>query len=127
MSTRALPSLPDVLERPYIYLSVAQRGICEQKTHLRPYASSLPGFVPLEDFSLAFFGQQGASRVQKVAQHYGNFVWAGEFANVHHTLSYNEDPLQINGETYNGPEQYFQLMKSHGMKDHDKAAKVQAC
>jgi ribA/ribD-fused uncharacterized protein len=48
-------------------------------------------------------------------------VWATEFSNVHTTFAYSEKPIVIDGLSYPGPEQYFQLQKSVGTPDEEKA------
>lgn len=66
----------------------------------------------------------GASYVQTVKdceQHFGPFVWATEFANVHATFHFSPKPIIVEGEEYANSEAYYQCMKSFGQPDHEQA------
>eukprot|EP01128_Nolandella_sp_AFSM9_P012455 TRINITY_DN92_c0_g1_i1.p2 TRINITY_DN92_c0_g1~~TRINITY_DN92_c0_g1_i1.p2 ORF type:complete len:225 (+),score=23.07 TRINITY_DN92_c0_g1_i1:598-1272(+) len=112
-------TLPTRLTTPMFYLAASQQAKLTQLGLVLPAGLSLPLWVPLVELSTALFSASGGERVRTVATHYGNFVWATEFANVHTTWAYDEQPLVLNGETFGGPEQYFQLMKSLGGADHE--------
>jgi ribA/ribD-fused uncharacterized protein len=109
--------LPLVLEESMCYMSAAQAHLCTGKG----FSDHVPCWVSQERVSNAFFGAQGARYVSIIAKCTGNFVWATEFANVHERMAFDEPPIVVNGVRYNGPEYYFQLMKSYGTSSHADA------
>lgn len=62
-------------------------------------------------------GERGRRTVESLEKIYGDFVWDTRFANAHSTFPYKEQFIEIDGEPYEGPEHYFQLMKADNPTD----------
>ena len=77
------------------------------------------GWISQQEVSTALFGQSGAETVLACTQSYGVFAWAPEFANVHSTFSYEEQPIEIDGVMYGSAETYYQSMKSVGTPEYE--------
>lgn len=77
------------------------------------------GWHPMREISKAL--GYSSSMVDRSERHYGIFLWAPEFANVHVTFPWEEESFEINGEWFPHTEGYFQAMKSFGNPDHEAA------
>lgn len=111
--------LPEVLDQSYFYMNENQADFCASKLGIN---CDFPCWVSQEIISRALFGENGVKSLRQVESFRKTFfVWAPEFSNVHTTFAYDEKPITINGEIYQGPEQYFQLQKSVGTCDEEKA------
>jgi len=94
-------------------------SFCVHKLGLAP---DLPCWVSQELVSQKLFGDSGVRSLKITeAYHQSFFLWGTQFSNVHTTFNFDEPPIIINGVTYPGPEQYFQVMKSFNTPDHTKA------
>lgn len=105
------------LTESYCFLSVQRKDWCIRHG-IGNLASQLPGWLSQQKVSSILFGTKGWSTVLDCEHYYGPFLWAPEFANVHTIFPFEEVPINIDGEEYAGPEQYFQQMKSVGQPDH---------
>jgi len=112
--------LPEVISKPYVYFSTEQTHVFE-RCFPKLATSILPCWIPFHAYAKAFFLND--SLISMTERHNGPFVWATEFSNVHSSFTFNEPGIEIDGVRYGGPEQYFQLMKSFGMPDHEQAKK----
>jgi len=115
-----LKSLKNVnVSRSYFYLSEEHKDFCVRKLGKH---FPLPGWVSQELISFDLFGQEGVNHLKSVEKYYNCFIhWAPQFSNVRSTFNFFEPSIIIDNVSYNGPEQYFQLMKSFGTSDHEHA------
>ena len=84
----------------------------------------LDQWCPQRLVSQSLFGERGLKTIFACEAHYGVFVWATEFSNVHSTWYFDEPKLMIDGEEWAGSEAYFQAMKSLGTPDHQKVKRL---
>ena len=68
-------------------------------------------WCPQRVVSRSFFGAGGEATVRACEAHYGMFVWATEFSNVHALFSFDEPRIVVDGEEWAGSEAYFQAQK----------------
>ena len=107
------------LTRSYCYLDENHDSFCMTKLGTK---FELPGWVDQKFVSYKLFGDSGVRALKLAEAFYKRyFVWATDFSNVHTTFKYDEKPITIKGKTYAGPEQFFQLQKSVGTPDKEKA------
>ena len=107
------------LDRSYFYLGSDQARFCAVSLKCE---LPLPCWIEQEFMSRIIFPEKGVDNVKKTEAHHGEFfVWATEFSNVHNFLEFNEKSITIDGVEYPGPEHYFQLQKSKGTVDEEKA------
>ena len=75
--------------------------------------------------SRSLFGAGGEATVRACEAHYGMFVWATEFSNVHSLFSFDEPRIVVNGEEWAGSEAYFQAQKESGLpSDHETVKRL---
>ena len=74
--------------------------------------------------SRSFFGADGEATVRACEAHYGMFVWATEFSNVHSLFSFDEPGIVVDGEQWAGSEAYFQAQKSLGTPDYETVKRL---
>jgi N-glycosidase YbiA len=85
---------------------------------------TLSEWVSQSAVSKALFGESGVRTVRACEEHFGPFVWATEFANVHSTFYFEPKPIVVDGEEYANSEAYYQCMKSFGQPDHEQAKAI---
>ena len=73
--------------------------------------------VPQRVVSRSFFDADGEATVRACEAHYGVFVWATRFSNVHSLFSFDEPRIVVDGEEWAGSEAIFKP-KSLGTSDH---------
>jgi len=108
-----------VIQRSYFYMDASLMTFC---VHKLGFAPDLPCWVSQEHVSQKLFGDSGV-RSLKLTEDYHQqfFLWGTQFSNVHTTFNFEEPAILISNITFPGPEQYFQLMKSYGTSDFQKA------
>lgn len=80
----------------------------------------LPMWISQELISSKLYGNcEVLKKAEALYKRY--FVWATEFSNIHATFHFEERSIEIDGETYPGPEQFFQIQKSVGTSDENTA------
>ena len=107
------------LKESYCYFDDTEqrRGFCVRMG----IKATLPAWLPQRLISRTLFGKQGDVTVRRCEKHYGFFLWAPEFSNVHTTFAYEESPITVDGTQYACSEAYFQSMKSLGQPGHEES------
>lgn len=108
--------LSKTLTQSHCYISNHPNHQALQRRH--GWNFTLGEWCPQRVVSRSLFGAGGAATVRACEGHYGMFVWATEFSNVHAKFSFDEPRIVVDGEEWAGTEAYFQAMKSYGMPDH---------
>ena len=85
---------------------------------------TLDQWCPQRIVSRSLFGPGGDATVNACETHYGFFVWATEFSNVHSTWSFDEPRIVVDGEEWAGSEAYYQAQKSFGTPDYEKVKRL---
>ena len=114
--------LPNTLTESYCYISNHPDHQALKEKH--GWNFLLGGWCPQRVVSRSFFGPGGEATVRACEAHYGMFVWATEFSNVHALFSFDEPRLDIEREDWSGSEAYFQAQKSRGASDHETVKRL---
>ncbi len=117
--------LSKTLAESYCFISNVPRHQFLNQKH--GWGFTLGQWHPQRIVSESFFGLGGGATVRACEDHYGNFVWATEFSNVHAKWYFEEPKLMIDGEEWAGSEAYFQAMKSAGTPDHQQVKRLMKC
>jgi len=106
-----LPSLPERLEEPYVFLSAKQADVCKRLPLLAWAAPLLPGWIPHRCVASAL--GHGIDGISKALGHLDGkpYVWATEFENVHSTWHFDEPDILVDGVVHPGSEAYYQSRK----------------
>jgi len=116
--------LPKQINQSYCY--IADNPLHQALVKQWGIQCTLPEWVLQIDVSRAIGGAPYVQTVKACEQHFGYFVWATEFANVHATFHFDPQPIivdgeEVDGEEYANSEAYYQCMKSFGQPDHAQA------
>ena len=114
--------LPKHINQSYCY--VADNPIHRQLVKGWGIECTLPEWVSQSAVSKALFGASGVRTVTACEEHFGPFVWATEFANVHSTFYFEPKPIVVDEEEYANSEAYYQCMKSFGQADHEQVKAI---
>ena len=109
--------LSQTLTESHCYLSTHAKHKELKQQH--GWNFTLGEWCPQRTVSRSFFGAEGVSTVQACEAHYGMFVWATEFSNVHALFYFDEPRIVVDGEEWAGSEAYFQAQKSLGTSDYE--------
>ena len=114
--------LPKTLAESHCYIAPNTR---HQSLKLKyGWNFSLGAWCPQRVVSRSFFGADGEATVRACEAHYGMFVWATEFSNVHSLFSFDEPGIVVDGEQWAGSEAYFQAQKSLGTPDYETVKRL---
>ena len=99
------------LNRPYYYLSKAQKDICARYRILNRFVDVLPCWVPHEMVARALgHGTDGINNAcSRLPSSY--YLWATEFENVHSFWNFEEPSFTVDGVHYQGSEDFYQSQK----------------
>ena len=111
--------LPKQINQSYCY--IADNPFHQALVKQWGIQCTLPEWVPQIAVSGAIGGAPYVKTVKACEQHFGHFVWATEFANVHATFHFSPKPIIVEREEYANSEAYYQCMKSFGQPDHEEA------
>ena len=114
--------LPKHINQSYCYIADNPRH--RQLVKEWGISCTLPEWVFQSAVSKALFGASGVRTVTACEEHFGPFVWATEFANVHSRFNFEPKPIVVDDEEYANSESYYQSMKSFGQSDHEQAKSV---
>ena len=114
--------LPKTLTQSHCYISNHPEHQILKAKH--GWSFTLGEWCPQRVVSRSFFGTGGQATVQACEKHYGVFVWATEFSNVHAKFSFNEPCIVVDGEEWSCSEAYFQAMKSYGLSHHSTVKRL---
>ena len=110
--------LPKTLTQSHCYISNHPDHQVLKAKH--GWDFTLGEWCPQRVVSRSLFGAGGEATIRACEGHYGMFVWATEFSNVHAKFSFDEPRIVVDGEDWAGSEAYYQAMKSYGMPDHEQ-------
>ena len=114
--------LPKTLTQSHCYISDhTDHQVLNQQYG---WGFTLEGGCPQRVVSRSFFDADGEATVRACEAHYGMFVWATEFSNVHSLFSFDEPRIVVDGEEWAGSEAYFQAQKSLGTSDHETVKRL---
>lgn len=103
-----LKALPEILDEPLIYLSLAQREVCQANPHLSVLAARLPGWIPAKFIGFALgHGPEGVDLAVSSLEGRA-YLWATEFENVHSLWRFTEPAVNAGGQD---SEAYYQAQK----------------
>lgn len=115
-------TLPTVLTDSRCYISTDPNHQKLQRKH--GWSTPLGEWHPQLVVSQSLFGASGAATIRACEAHYGFFVWATEFSNVHAKFSFAESRIIVDGEEWAGSEAYYQAQKSFGTPDYPKVKRL---
>lgn len=107
-----LPSLPERLDEPHVFLSARQADLCKRRFPLLAWAAPLlPGWIPHRCIANAL--GHGTDGIDKALGHLDGkpYVWATEFENVHSMWRFDEPTIVVDGVAHLGSEVYYQSRK----------------
>lgn len=110
-------NLPKTLNESHCYISNHPNH--QVLNHQHRWGFTLDGWCRQRVVSRGFFGGGGVATIRACEEHYGMFVWATEFSNVHSLFSFTEPNIVVDGEKWSGSEAYYQAMKSNGLPHHE--------
>ena len=93
--------LPKILTQSHCYISTHTKHQGLKAEH--GWSFTLGEWCPQRVVSRSFFGAGGEATVRACDAHYGMFVWATEFSNVHSLFSFEEPRIVVNGEEWAVP------------------------
>ena len=103
-------ALPEQLDEPVVWLSLAQASTVAAHPGLAALGLALPCWAPQRLVGRAL--GHGPGGVDAAVAHLGrSYAWATEFENVHSFWRYDEPPLTIGGRVYAGSEAYYHAQK----------------
>ena len=109
--------LPKILTQSHCYIS--NHFDHQSLNQKNAWKFTLGEWCPQRVVSRGFFGAGGVATIRDCEGHYGIFVWATEFSNVHSLFSFDEPRIVVDGEEWSCSEAYFQAQKSLGTSDYE--------
>jgi hypothetical protein len=92
-----------VLTEPYFYLNEEAAAIVEEWGE-NDLIGQLPCWIPHKIIAMKLFGANGPQTVAQAQNHFGPYVWATEFSNVHITFPFSEPHIIVDEEEFPGIE-----------------------
>ena len=114
--------LPKVLTESRCYISTHPSHQKLQSQY--GWSTPLGGWHPQRVVSESLFDSRGKQTILACEAHYGMFVWATEFSNVHAKFSFTEPRIVVDGEEWAGSEAYYQAQKSFGTPDYETVKRL---